>query len=193
MNDLDYKNFINASGKFLLFNCGYNAFVNSYMRVYFLAIFVSLIDSKFISLNISISPFIGMIVMFYIVRNKIEKVSFKTIFILIIPGYLSIPLIDYNINYHYIIVMFMDSILIEYLTLFDNRIRALNIIQEHRIRFNNSLSLISNIGSSLGGLVSIVITLKSIDVKVARLILFILSDMYIINIYLLVKYNKIKY
>jgi hypothetical protein len=171
----------------------YNNIISAFMRTYFLSYYIINVSSESISIRNSLEPLVGLLIGYFIIKYNVEKINIKWIVLINFIYYPCLILIVYDINAYHLLIGLITGVCGEFYVVFFNRIRSLNIEQDHRIKYNNLDSYVYNIGTLIGSGVSLFINLKGYPLHTTYFYLYILGDIYIIILLICVYKKIIKY
>lgn len=186
-----WKIFLKTKGKYLLFKEFIDSVAGTYVNVFFITTFITVLNDSTLRMMKIIEPITLLIGSFLIVRFKIEKISLTLLsaILLISYSFLFIMCVDYNI-YYIVNGTLCFNILFRVMK---SRIRSENVVQEHRIKFNNNAELYGSIGQIIGGLFGLYPIINNFSLLQAWFILYIMMDISFLLMLILIKFKILKY
>lgn len=190
---MEWKTFIRTTGVWLLldnFIFSINCTINS---LYYINVYSRVFDIHALSMQRILQSSTGFLITALIVYKAIEYIKLKHVLFFALISYPCLALFMISNETYLLGSAIVGTIFSAFMQIFQSRIRAENVIQEHRIKWNNLSGLVNQMGIIIGSGIGSLALLDKFPFWLSFTIIFIIFDISTIITVIGIKMKKIKY
>ena len=190
---MEWKTFIQSSGKWLLLDKFLFNVVCTMGSLYYINVFSKVFTVETLSLQRVLQSSVGFLISSLIVYKAIEYIKPSMVLLCAITMYPILFTFTISNEAFLLTTATIGTTWIAVIQIYQSRICAENVIQEHRVRWNNISGLVTQVGVIVGSGLGSLALLDKFPFWLAHMILWILYDIGTILVFTLIKMKKIKY
>lgn len=190
---MSWKTFIKTTGVWLLIDNFLFSITCTISSLYFINVYSKVFDISSLSMQRIIQSSVGFLVTSLIVYKAIEHVKLKHVLFFALISYPCLALFMISNEAYLLGSAIVGTIFSSFMQIFQSRIRAENVIQDHRIKWNNLSGLVNQMGVIIGSGIGSLSLLDKFPFWLSFITIFVLFDISTIVIIVGIKMKKIKY
>jgi hypothetical protein len=180
-------NILKREAKILLIIDAFDSLILGWVNVWWILVFLQAVEHNVIPINNALMPLGSMFGMVYVIK-KFPKPTFKSLFFVAAFSYLPLLFLFLSLESFILASTIMSAMYASMSTVFNNRIRALNVPDpEERARYDDVSQLVRNGMTFIGSLMSYIIIYLNVPIWLSWVIIFVLFDLDNITKYILVR------
>lgn len=190
---MSWKTFIKTTGVWLLIDNFLGSVISTVSSLYFINVYSKVFDISALSMQRVVQSSVGFLITSLIVYKTIEHLKLKYVLCFALISYPCLILFMISNEAYLIGSAIVGTIFGSFMQVFNSRIRAENVKQEHRIKWNNLSDLVNQMGVIIGSGIGSLALLNEFPFWIAFIIIFITYDISTVIILVGIKTKKIKY
>lgn len=185
-------NFKIHSYHLLLFLHCFDVILEGWFGIWYVKIFVTMINSQFYSFSHMLSSALGILAMYTVIK-KYEKPTLTLVVVATAITYLGLFALMFSPNVFLIVNTLLGAMLGAIGSSFRNNINALNVPQHYRVKFDNWTNLLTNLSLIIGSFVAYFTIAETIVYWKIWLAMYLLFDVDLVIKLIFIKKGFIRY